>query len=370
MSRTRIALLRPFVVASLLCAIYGCAVVVVRGDPYALVTLGMNYAPAELSRHIYSAEGYDGQFTYYLARYGLGAEPYLDVPSYRAQRILLSGIGGLFPHDQLTIALFIINLLALGVSVALLEKLLTQYNISRWYALGYGLSLGVLGAARLNTTETLAYAFVLAALVLIMAKRWLWGASCFALAAITKETTLLFPATYSLWLFGQKEWRKAFLFGSISLSLFALWQGVLLASYGAIGVGSGGNLATSFEIIPLMGFLRILQDGGLTIFIIYTLVVGPFVILPTLWGLWRGGQALIRNRWTPELCLLFTHALVLLFVPFSTYRELLGIFRFVVGLQIALILYAARIRHQRALRYSTLYALTSIFVIASDFSMS
>jgi hypothetical protein len=58
----------------------------------------------------------------------------------------------------------------------------------------------------------------------------------------------------------------------------------------------------------------------------------------------------------------------MLFVPFSTYREPLGILRFIVGLQIAVILFAAE-RHQiRALRNSTIWMLTMLFLIGSDFA--
>jgi hypothetical protein len=57
----------------------------------------------------------------------------------------------------------------------------------------------------------------------------------------------------------------------------------------------------------------------------------------------------------------------MLFVPFSTYRELLGMFRFIVGLQIAVILYAAHRRQRRVLSYSTLWMMTTLLLIASDF---
>jgi len=53
-------------------------------------------------------------------------------------------------------------------------------------------------------------------------------------------------------------------------------------------------------------------------------------------------------------------------VPFSTYREWLGILRFTVGLQIALVLYAAERRQRRVLLYSTLWAFTTVIVVWGD----
>lgn len=374
MSRTRtIWLWRPFIICVLLCALYGLAIVVVRGNSYTFVTLGERYAPNELASYVYSEEGYDGQFTYYLARYGLAAEPYLDAPAYRAQRILLSVIASITAqifNNNLPVLLFLINLIALGAGTALLENLLKRYNISQWYALGYGLSLGVFGSARLITTETLSYAFILGGIVLLSKDKWLWGALCFGLAAITKETTLFFPAAYAISFLFYGQWRRVLLFSTIAIGPFVMWQIVLWAVYGEFGIGSGGALATPFEIIPFMGFFRILLEGNPTIFIVYSLVLGPFVVLPVLWALWRGWQDMSNKRWTTELSLLVIHASILLFVPFSTYRELLGIFRFTVGLQIALLLYAAKTRRYRILQYSTLFAFTSLFVIASDFSLS
>lgn len=161
---------------------------------------------------------------------------------------------------------------------------------------------------------------------------------------------------------------------------FALWQLVLYRQVGAFGVGSGGEQATSFELLPFAGVLRILTEGNLNIFLALLPVLAIFVLLPTLWALaqaWRDLRAEwaiqrgLRPRtersglsvWT---CFLGLNALVMPFVPFSTYREILGILRFIVGLQVAIIAYAAFKRQRRVLVYSTLWALTSLFVILSD----
>ncbi len=57
------------------------------GDPLSLARLGTRYSQGDPN----GSEGYDGQFSYYIARNPDPAEllPFLDVPAYRYQRILL-----------------------------------------------------------------------------------------------------------------------------------------------------------------------------------------------------------------------------------------------------------------------------------------
>jgi len=72
--------------------------------------------------------------------------------------------------------------------------------------------------------------------------------------------------------------------------------------------------------------------------------------------LWRTLRDVARRDRSLEVFLLLANAAVLPFVPFSTYREPLGIVRFLVGLVIAVLLYGAwRREERRILRYSTLW---------------
>lgn len=364
------SLWRPWALATLACLVYALAVVAHYDNPLALATIGWRSAPPDLTLDYYSEEGYDGQFVYYIARDPTSAAAYIDVPAYRFQRILLAVPGmlaGLLADELIVWALLATNLIALAVGTALLEGLLVDHKLSRWYAIGYGLSLGTFGAARLLTTETLAYGLVIGAIVLNQRGRWTWAALIFALAALAKETTLIFPAVYGLWWLLQRQWVKAFGSGVIALAPFVIWQGVLYANLGNFGVGSGGGGATSFELLPFMGYFRILTEGAPSIFLILSLVLWPFVLLPTLWALWMIWRDYRHNRITLWTLLLGAHALLMCFVPFSTYREILGILRFIVGLQIATILYAAHVRQIRTLRNSTIWFMTSLFVILSDF---
>jgi len=192
-------LLRPWFIVTLLCLMYCLLVVAINeGDPLALVTIGTRFSegtPEEAG----GTEGYDGQFVYFIARDPSNAAQFLDVPAYRFQRILLPVFGMILSFGQddlIPWALLFTNLVALAASTAALEYLLRQHNISRWYALGYALSLGVFGVVRLSLTETLAYGLVIGGVIFANREQWILSAICLALAAFTKETTLLFVGAY------------------------------------------------------------------------------------------------------------------------------------------------------------------------------
>jgi len=356
--------LRPWMIVTLLCLFF-CLLVVAQnhGDARALVTIGTRFSEHNPN----GSEGYDGQFVFYIARDPSTAALYLDVPTYRFQRILLPALGRLLSRGQealIPCVLLAINLAALAAGTALLERLLVELKVSCWYALTYGLTIGSFGSVRLSLPEPLAYGLVLAGIVLASRDRWLWSALLFALAALAKETTLFFPAAYGLYWLVQRRWRTALLFGAITLLPFLAWQAVLYNHFGAFGAGSGGALATSFELIPFAGVARILTEGGPAIFLVFGAVIAPFVLVPAIWALWRGWRDYRERKASLYDYLLLANTIIMPFVPFSTYREPLAILRFIVGLQIAVILYAAWKPAPRALRYSTLWIVTVMFVIA------
>jgi hypothetical protein len=360
--------IHPWMVALVLCLIYITAVLIRNnGDSLALVTIGTRFSEGIAE----GTEGYDGQFVYYIARDPSTAAQYLDVPAYRFQRILLPALGWILSFGQRNLipwVLLFINLIALVVGTWLLEQLLVEQHVSRWYALTYGLTVGIFGSVRRSLSEPLAYGLVIGGIWLANRERWLWSAVIFALAALAKETTLFFPAGYGLYLLIKREWLRAAVFGAIAVIPFAIWQLILRAQLGTFGIGSGGAQATSFEIIPFAGVVRILTEtppeirAGLLV--VFGAILIPFVILPTLWALWRCWKEWQKGKWTAYTCLLFANAIIMPFVPFSTYREPLGILRFIIGLQIAVILYAAEQRRGRVLRNSTIWIVTALFIFS------
>jgi hypothetical protein len=88
--------------------------------------------------------------------------------------------------------------------------------------------------------------------------------------------------------------------------------------------------------------------------------------VPSVWGtvstlldLWQ------RRPVHLYTCLYLVNAAILAFVPFSTYREFLGILRFIVGMVLSHLLYTAlRYPNRRPLVYSTLWLVLLGFLIS------
>ncbi len=339
--------LRPWMVVTALCALYlGVLFVKYGGNIHEFVRPSLT-----------GAEGYDGQFTYTIALDPANAAPHLDVPAYRYQRILhplLVRLLSLGQEPLIPWVMVLTNVIALAVGTAALERLLTEEHVSRWYALTYGLFSGVFFAVRYSTTEPLAYGLVLLAILAGQRGRLVWQAALLALAVLAKETTIFFIAGYLVYDALERRWREAIRLALVGLLPFVLWQIFLALWLGQPGIGSGGAMATPFEIVPFRGILRLADYGP---FVVFGLLLLPFAVLPTLWALWRGGRDVVKRRWHPYVFLMLANAAIMPFVPFSTYREPLGIARFLVGLVIGVVLYAALRKARRALLYSTLWVL-------------
>jgi hypothetical protein len=307
--------------------------------------------------------GYDGQFSYFIARDPTNAAPLInamgDVAAYRYQRILhpiLARLLALGQDSLIPWVMVAINLVALAIGTAAMEQLLIAERASPWYALVYGLFGGVFFAIRVDTAEPLAYGLVLLAILAGQRNRLVWQAILLALAVLAKETTIFFVAGYLAYYALERRWRDLVRLALIGLVPFAAWELFLLRWLGQTGIGSGGALATPFEIIPFNGIWR-LREFGTSVFVLFGLIPILTALLPTLWALWRGVRDVIRRRGHPYVFLMLANAAIIPFVPFSTYREPLGLARFLVGLVISVVLYAAMRRALRPLRYSTFWVL-------------
>jgi hypothetical protein len=347
------------------------------GDPMMFVLVGTRYSQGNAA----GAPGYDGQFAYYIARDPAGGCPQCDAPSYRYQRILyplLAWALALGQPEVVPWTLIVVNVVALTGGTYFTERLLDAHRVSRWYALAYGLYGGLMAGLRLDLTEPLAYGLVQAGLWLWMAREarnqrqetrkrlefgiWDLSFALFALAALTKETTLIAVAGLLLYLALERRWWEAAKLGLIAGLPFAIWQGVLWAWLGAPGIGSGGDMATPFEVVPFMGLLRVIQ-GSWPAFWILLAIEGPLFVLPTIWALVTSARDLWRERRHAWTTILLVQAAVLPFLPNSTWREPLAIARLAVGLVAATVLYGARRCSRRVLTFSFFWLATLALLI-------
>lgn len=235
--------LTPTLVTLAVCLIYVVGVLLNNnGDPLALALLGTRFSQGDPQ----GSEGYDGQFAYQIAVDPLNAAPRIDVPAYRYQRILYPMLARWLALGQPQLipwTLIVVNLIAIGVGTWATEQLLLNLRVSRWYALTYGLYGGQLLGLRADLNEPLAQGLVQLALLAWAKERRSWAVVAFALAALTKETTLIFLAAYLLFALKERQWRWLAALGMSALP-FVIYQFVLWQWLGSFGVGSGGAGAT------------------------------------------------------------------------------------------------------------------------------
>jgi hypothetical protein len=341
---------------ALVALVVSCAYVLWRlsasgWDPVALAELGSRYAEGDPS----GTEGYDGQFTYYLALdpNPSTVEKQLDVPAYRYQRILypiLARVIAVGDESIIPWMLLIINIVAHGIGTWVVTQFLVEHDLWRGYALIYGLWVGLVVGVGLDLSGPLAYALVVTGWLLYHRERFILGASLIGLALFTKETSLLFWFPLLLSDILNKQWRRAIPYLIAGGILFAGWQLWLWGEFGSPGLGSGGAMATSFEWIPFMGLWRIGPISMKTLGV-YILMFGPTIVFPSVWGVVHSLGGLRRGEKHAEIWALLINSLFIVFMPFSTFREPLSILRVAAGMVVAVILYAAKRGDKRVLNY-------------------
>ena len=148
--------------------------------------------------------GYDGEFVYFIALDPVNARYYLDAPSYRYTRIvypLLARALALGRPSLIPWTLLLINWLAIGGGTLAAAVWLKRRGQPPWFALAYGFYPGLLVALQRDTTEALAYGLVALGIFLWDhggRRRIIWSALVFALAGLTRETTVVFPVLYGI----------------------------------------------------------------------------------------------------------------------------------------------------------------------------
>jgi hypothetical protein len=351
----------PTMLVAVVCVIYVSGLLIsTGGDPTMFAVLGTRFSAGDP----HGSEGYDGQFAYQIARSPLAAAPFLDVPAYRYQRLLYPILAHLLAFgrpDVVPWVLIALNVAAITVGTWAAGCLLAECGVSPWYALACGLYGGQLLALRTDLNEPLAYALVACAMLAWTRQRVLLAGICFALAALAKETTLIFLAAYVLHHLSGQAWRRVGMLALAGLP-FAGLQALLWVWLGTPGIGSGGANATPFSLVPLGAWLSIAQVKPAA-FLLVALVVVPMSVLPALAGIGLSVRDLVRGLNHPIVLSLLLNALVILFLPASTLREPAAMVRLTQGLALAMLLYGGLRRSRRILSYSTLWILTNVLLV-------
>jgi hypothetical protein len=356
----------PWQVVGLVFLLYiGVVLHLNQWDPMALVRVGTRFDPGLESGTL----GYDGQFSWQIARQPLEGWAYTDKASYRYQRILYPALAGLISlgnERAIPWALIAINLAAVVAGTFVTGRILRHFGASPWYGLVYGLNVGMLMAVRLDLNEPLAFLCFQAGVLASVRKRWIAGAAAFGLAALAKEVTLVLIAGYALYLVLSRKWRLLLPWTLIAVGPFLAWQAILRIWLGDFGFDSGGRFATGFQLVPLKGWWS-LAYFDLRWFAVMSLLLVPLVILPSLLALWVSFQDVIRRPIDPTTLAVLTQSLAVVFLPSSNILDPLGVSRFLIGLIAALLTYGAYRQSPRILRYTQLWLLTTAFLIGDSF---
>jgi hypothetical protein len=192
-------------------------------------------------------------------------------------------------------------------------------------------------------------------------RKYGWSGVLFALAAITRELTLLFPAACALSLiFHNRKWLKGAAWGLAVLAPFAAWQIVLFNWLGKWGVSSGGASATAFEWIPYHGWWGYHTDETL-IFIFFSIFVLAVALIPATVGIVSGVRNLFLRRFGAGTWILLLNSLIFPFLPTSNVLNPPGLIRMVIGLVAAVVDYGALEGSSKALRFSLLWLVLLVF---------
>ncbi len=353
--------LTPTSLVIAVCLLYvGVTLILNRGDPLAFALIGTRFSEGDPQ----GTEGYDGQFAYQIALNPGGAAPYIDVPAYRYQRILYPFLARWLALGQPVLipwTLILVNIIAIGLGTWATERLLLDFRVSAWYALVYGLYGGQMLSLRADLNEPVAQCMVQLAMLTWAREKHGWTIVAFSLAALAKETTLIFLAAYILHALVQRRWRWVVGLGLAALP-FIVYQLFLWSWLGRLGVGSGGAGATAFSLLPLGGWLAT-ANVSLPAFLVISLIVVPMSILPALAGLWLTGRSLRQGNFHPFVFALLLNAVVILFLPNSTFREPVAMLRLTQGLSVSMLLYGALVGSRRILNYSTYWLATNVLLM-------
>jgi hypothetical protein len=204
--------------------------------------------PALQPENIYvfpNSVGYDGQVYHYLAHDPLlrrNFGPFLDDPRYRARRILVPGVAFLlaFGRDRFVDPAYLLVIwLFVGLGVYWLGRIAPRF------ALGF-----LLVPATLVSIDRMTVDVALAACCVGFALYTQENAPVklyivLVAAALSRETGLLLPASYCLYLLFERRWTRALLFATAMLPA-AAWYVYLLFH-------TPPSNATLLSIVPLYG---------------------------------------------------------------------------------------------------------------------
>jgi hypothetical protein len=304
--------------------------------------------------------GYDGQFYYQIAKDPFGAAGFMDNAPIRYQRIVYPLLARLLSLGQpafIPYALLFINWASIVLGVELLSRLLRAYRLNRWLSLAYGLYFGQAAGFAFDTTEPFAFTLVCSAIWLWHRKRANRAALLFGLAALAKETAVLFAIGYLVFFLLQREWREAVRVVAWGILPLACWLVTLWLIFGETGVA----FTPPFERVPFYGIFFYSQAPRKFCLLLLLMFV------PTM-GAWiLAGMELLRRQSHPLLFAWLANIALITFLSRFSYIELNSCGRNSIGLVLAGVAYGAAARNKPILLASQFYIFTFLVYLGGVF---
>lgn len=290
--------------------------------------------------------GYDGRFAYQIASDPLGAVDELDFPTYRYQRIvfpLVVWISSLGIPSLVPWVMIVWCVIAAAASAGLLGVLLARRGTNPWWAMLLLLSFNYLIGVRLVLLEPFAMLLVLGALLAYERDHFPLAITLFALAGLTKEVTLVFPAAIGFWELWTRHWPRA---GALLLGVitpYLAWAAVLKAWLGQPTLGNG---VVTLTLIPFAGLL---QPMGFETRLIELIWVALPALAAGLYALVHFFQVQQPDRRLETLYVL-ANAVLVATMPLEAWIDPVAVMRIGVGLLLSLMILVAG-RNPRRLAY-------------------
>lgn len=314
----------PAVAAGILGLLFvGALLVRAEGDPSLLVHAGPPWTQTDGARGSLTVQGpddaFDGQFFY-----RLGVSPWsterevagvtFDLPSLRNARWgygALAWAASAGDPDLVPWALIALNLIAVSAVGAVGGGLARSSGLHAGWGVLLALWPGFAYSLSLDTSELVASAFLLGALLALRHRAWVGAAALLVAAVLTRDTTAAVPfgiAAAGAWLLwrdrGSLDGRRLIAVGATPLVAFAGWQLLQRARFGALPLTSSGDNNLSAPLGGLVDQLRqsVPPGGGDEAFRL--LAIGGLALLLGAAGWWwtRSGAPLAeRVAWLPAV---------------------------------------------------------------------
>ena len=283
---------RVGIISTVIASLFALSVLIAHPDGIlAFAHIGTQYSLG-IPKSDGGTSGYDGQFTYFIARDGAGAEPFMDGASLRYQRILYPLLARGLSFGQANLVpylLVMINVVALGVGAGALAYLITYFGANGYLALGYTVWVGNIFALRFDLHEILAFTFALVAIIPYIHKKYILTIALLICATMTKEIGFLVAIGLGLHaVFERRKIRWASLIIGAPLLTFLVWWGFMRLWFGTLPTRYP---SAKLHLIPLQGMfdtLTVTYDltgAARTVnFSLLLIFLGtPTVLLGVLW---------------------------------------------------------------------------------------